>query len=372
MHVNKLGVCLSPFQKATSSNGKEFNFGDLNQDEKDLYTNIVNKLLNYFSERIEHPVLGKTPDSRNYSLIFRQSKSWRNVEAMFNELLLLKTSFKTKKWAENWLKDINLMRNDQKSIKDCIFQLQTCKNELKKLKGVIDNKPLIHKERDIKIMIYQIRKRIIEKLNEKEKQLSSPDWFLEKNPSCQKIIQFLKKNWDCLKLFQEWAEVGLDDEKIFVHPEKNNLTLDEKQEVNKSVKAIFIIGEAGLPKEIPLEYEGEEPGKIIRPTKINIKDFHLASASPGLKRKSSSIQLTDELIFDFPLAEGEYHQVTEDIKTVSETALKLESIVQLAIKEVNQKISGNMDASDENQIKRYLLSFFSLNSLFHTDKPEFK
>jgi hypothetical protein len=356
MQTNRLGLFFSPFQ--TSQNDKEFGFEDLSQEDKDLYTNIVNKLLPYFSERVEHPLVKNSLNCpQGYSLIFRQSKSWRNVESMFNKIYSTKTTSKVAKWAQDWLAQISRLRSWQNSLHDCIKQLQKTK-DLKKTGHVSDailNKCLL-KEENVKARIQQIRQSILCDLDERKQQISDPDSDLKGNKSCQKIIQFLNDNWDHLKLFTEWAEVSLDDEKIFVqvHPSTNFDLNEQKNHLNKSIKALFLI-EAISQTEIPFEYEGEEPGKIVRPTKIDVKQSHLSASSPAIKKRSSSMQLTDELIFDFPLAPKKDRDIEKEKKTISETALKLERIVKLAIKSINQKIDKNSETYG------LLVSLFPLN-----------
>lgn len=121
-------------------------------------------------------------------------------------------------------------------------------------------------------------------------------------------------------------------------PIKNDKTSPFEQLINSSTKAIFLIEEKEQI-ETPLQYQGELPSKIVQPTKIDLKLSHLAPESPAALRRSSSVLLTDEFIFDFQFAES------SDIKeiTPSMTALKLERVVRLALKAVNQKLSQTSD-----------------------------
>lgn len=347
MNINRLDFLFSHFHSAVDD--KELDLNNLNQDERELYINVVDKLFQCFSARAEHSILNKSiTGSRDYTLIFRHSKSWIDVEKMFTAITntsRIPTNIKI--WANDWLTQIAQLRTWQTSIHKYIAQLQIYTQQLHQVDPThLENITIgASQETKIKRKIHYLIKDILNNLDTREKQLSYPPLYLQRNISSQKIIQFLKDNWDLLKLFTDWAEVNLDKEEIVVRCQKDS-KLNLNNDLNKSIKAIFIIGQTSHI-EMPLEYEGEEPGKIVRPTQIDVKHFQLADSSPGVKKRSSpTFQLTDELIFNCPLDLHKDDDSETSKKQVSETALKLERIVQLAIKSVNQKINGSGESSD--------------------------
>ena len=98
----------------------------LSPDEKELYNKIVKDVLGFYDERVEHPNpnLASLPahHSQECALIFRQTKSWRRVEKMLEEIV--STDEKTKQWVNDWLQRIQEMRTLQKDRKTYLKWLQ--------------------------------------------------------------------------------------------------------------------------------------------------------------------------------------------------------------------------------------------------------
>jgi hypothetical protein len=204
-----------------------------------------------------------------------------------------------------------------------------------------------------------IKARLLE--GQKELNTQAPD--LLQDFKCKGLLKEMKEKWLGLTVCFEWPEVSPDDEKMFVQVRRPKQASQPNVEnlLNSSTKAIFFLEEKDQ-EEIPLKYEGVEPGMIVRPKKIDLKKSHLAPASPAPKRRASAVQLTNELIFDAQFAE---ESLNDDKKTASSTALHLERIVKLALNTVNQQISqesdvqGNYD-KDRNEVSYSFNRFWCL------------
>lgn len=316
----------------------------LKSDQKELYDKIVKNLLLFYGERLEHPnpKLASNLFGQECALIFRQSKSWRDVEKILGNISV--TDVKTKEWVTAWLKRISTMRSLQTKIHILAQRIQ---NSAKKLKALPSDATAIAEVTSNMIankkLVADARKRIGKHLADGKKDL---DNLVNLNPAvaengdCKEAATFISDNWLHLCVFSDWPEVSLDEERLAVQVQrlKETITSDEDIPfdtlVNASTKAIFLIKQSDQD-EIPFEYEGVKPGKIIRTTRIELKNKHFAPESPSPKKRSSSTTISDVYIFNTDFAQAK----DDKVKTTSATARKLERVVKLALRKVNSELS---------------------------------
>lgn len=323
---------------------KKDQFLKLSKEDRALYEKVTSALLDCFSKRLEHPYWGERRSfPHDCVLIFRQSSSWDGAENMLKEIA--STDSAIVQWKGKWLERINQFRTDQNEIQEERQNHEThlLKRGLSpdKVKEIIQEaNPLTEKEA-------VARKHILTSLQTGRQELDQLDPVVKMNLQCQTVVEYLKDKWPCLSVFAEWPEVSVDDERINIKVRwlNKSTTADQPSGLSGlmdiSYKAIFIIQQIDQ-KEKPFEYDGEEPGKFIYPTKINIKDKRLTeSSSPYLRKRPSKVHLTDEIFFGCPLAEES--PKAQPPKKVSETAKKLEDVVQLALQAVNRKLLQNAE-----------------------------
>lgn len=346
------GFEINPFHIEHEPEDRHFGVKDLSEEEQIIYKNVVKQLSHHFSERVGEVCLDNYVTDlceRDCTVTFRQSKSWSIVDKMFHKLMNTQASDKIKFWAEEWKTEIE---GFEKS-KDALNKMLIKEREIKERQPNFENPADDQNDQSIAKSAIEIRdkikicgKTLLTHLKQKRAELLKPDIYLRKNNTSNEIIKYLNNNWDSLILFAKYSSIKLADEKIFITIEKDKNSRIGKhiaiQKIDESVKAIFSIGEICAPATLPLEYDGEPPRIIIRPTKIDVKDSHLPPESPELR---------NELFFD--LHTGDYNE------SISETAIKLEIIVHLAIKSVNLNISGNVESSNSNQASLYGLFPFT-------------
>lgn len=318
---------------------------ELTPKDRALVNKLVKDLLHFYSERVEHPNLRpaykQSDSSMDCALIFRQSKSWREVEKMLNNINSIDN--KIIKWVNHWLRRINQLRVSQQQIRNYKAQLDSHKKQaILQINNKSNlNNELLSKDQELQIKknILSSRRKINYTLNVAKEELNNLDDKIKQHMACQKTVEFLQENWLNLTVFAEWPEVSMDEEKLSVQVRrlKEPITINIPFEtlLNKSTKAIILLEEKDQ-QEIPFEYEGEEAGKIIRTTKVDLKETHFAPPSPSNQKGSPTINLTDEYIFDFQFAKIE--ELEEKEKKLSPSALKLETIVKSVLQIVNQKL----------------------------------
>lgn len=328
------------FGFGSAVNGQKFSISSLCPDDKRLYDSVVRYLLKAFEPRAIQPQLTKnTADDLKLALVFRQSKSWNNVEKMLqvakNELkekYQVAPSHKsvqawyklTRPWAKRWVKLIRSMRTDDEKIKTCARDLINAKEQLSKAK-LKDRAALLKEISALKKEIVILRGGIKKDL--KELWLSTiKDATIANDSICKRVIDYIKENKDYLCLFMDRAEVSIDDDgKISVllcRQQTVSSQCDIPLESKDATKAIFLIEEKERT-ETPMNYHDVEPGVIITPTKVVLKHSHVEHI-PSL--------LTDSLLFDCEFLDDSPH------KFPSDTAKKLKMIVELALGTVNHKL----------------------------------
>ena len=242
-------------------------------------------------------------------------------------------------------------KSSQNAIQDYIEQLKRVENDkeaaiAKNRFGISEHQSnlFVREEAGIKNNIEAALEVIQNNLKEGKESVENIEKLIDKsrirfNDSLQKVHAYLSIYWLNLILFSKCAEVSMDDEdKIFVKVErpteavikalKMSMTNPLRELVdNGFAKAAFLVEEKAN-EEIPLNFtrRGLEAGKIVRPSKVAITREELAPKSPTpLKKSSSSMQLTDEVIFN-------YHPLLNAAtQPRSEKAYRLQQIVKAGL-----------------------------------------
>lgn len=324
-------------------------------DEKLLYDKIVKDLLLFYAERAKNsdPNLNSSI-GEECALIFRQSKSWSAVEKKL--LDISSTNQKIQTWVQSWLRRISDMRTFQAKIHALKHDIQ---EGTKRLQALPDSTSDIAKTTSQTLLkkkkrIANARKSIAQKLEEGKDNLARLNTTIAKDPACLQVVKFMTDNWLHLNVFYDWPEVSLDEERLSVQVQRPKPSLSSEEEipfgnlVNSSTKAIFLIKQSDQ-EESPLEYEGVEPRKIIRTTKIELKDQHFAPESPAPRKRSPSFSMTvgDAYVFNTDFAQTKDEDLTDKVKATSATARKLERVVKRALRQVNSELPGD-ESSQRN------------------------
>ena len=312
-----------------SPKGKSEEITLFSPEERELYNSISRKLLHFYEKQIEHPQLAPKVSlgPRVCVLIFRQSKSWREVETKLNAIPPMNSEIV--KWASKWRSRITQMRKYQNQILDSLTFLK-------------ENERSISREETqaIKRKNLELKRLIGACLTSAKEEMDSlpPDSEIARDYCYNQFIQFLKTNWLHLTVFYEWSGVSFDEEKIFVeaaHSIDGTIPQYEKL-VNECTKAIFLIQELKR-EESPLENENIQQGKVIKFQELFLKEAHLAPDSSSVKNSALAIELTKECFFDISFAKIE--EMERKTKKISPIALKLQQIVKLTLGQVNQDLS---------------------------------
>ena len=312
----------------------------LSAEQKSLYDKIVRDLFDCCSKvRIEHPISisGTAPI---YAIIFRQSESWNSLEDLFNRIP--NPDYEMSVWIEKWLQRISDLRGLQKRIHNSANHIL---QEKKQLCG--DQKLEPHKTSRVskaietykKVIVYA-KKRIVDILEDAFKEYSKDlcDIKLTQNPCSALVLKFLQENWLHLTVFSEWAEVPMDERRLFVQVRQpKDPLLDEAQFVNLSTKAIFTIEEVDSKKQ---ESQNNELNNafIVTPKEIGLIRQCIGPKSPNPTRRSaSSVVLTQEEFYNYEYVEDVTK--TTNQPTQSSLADTLHLIVNLSLDKVNERLA---------------------------------
>jgi hypothetical protein len=353
----------------------------LTKDEKECYDKIVNDLRRCCVKRFEHPSLADQDNHHIYAIIFRQTESWQEVDNQLINIEASTTDFAIIQWVKKWKDSIGRMRLCHHQINAYLKQLeQSLEDDIQlSLHSSLQfstNEGEARSNRIKTLLAGQIRELwncLAKCRTELDQDLQNPK--LTNSGDCQNLLNFLQSKWLHLTVFAEWMNVPMDEKKLCVqirHPNKEIVTADEKKmsekegkvcieldkHVNESTKAIFLI--EVNDEEKPLKYDGIKEGKIVRPTEINIqqKCFGDASDSPVRRKRSSSssLQVTNEILFDF-IVDSEYdskkslHAMKQKEKAVTSMAHRLQGIVELALGQLNKELANGQSFSWDNENK---------------------
>lgn len=349
-----LTFVLSSLGYSAARDNREDAISKLSADDRVLYNKVVSDLLSFFTGRLEYPHLARSQPPQDCALIFRQSKSWGYVRTELEKISA--TDIKVLKWKQKWLQRIIVFRSCQNRILSDGLKREECRQSLFLHNGSPASLEMIQSEEaSLGRKILAARGLILKNLEEGEKELEDLEPEVTSDATCQKIVQYLKDYWLHLSVFADWPEVSLEEERIAVQLHRLESPQTGKKEVspslsgltNASTKAIFLIQQAGQT-ETPVHSTGEASGKMIHPTRIRVKRRHLAPPSPAPQKRSVApirrpeFRLTDEIIFDHRFASSESLPPS---RSISETAIKLENVVKLALSETNRILA--LSASSE-------------------------
>lgn len=390
MHATMLGVELL-FGSSADKNKQNQDLNQLTTDEKACYEVIVKDLLRCCAERVEHPIIAPNHrpghNRKIYALVFRQSESWGLIEENLTkiEINVQPLPQSVKEWITDWRQRIGYMRGVYGTLNTCLKELQKYKEKL-----LVDETFEIDKVkiRQIEDLVSQNENSIKTTLQDCFKDLdkSLKNKALKKYPACQELLNLLNKKWVHLTVFAEWPEVSIDEKRLCarvispkltnLNPNKNGLDdadagqyPDPKPYLGDlSTKGFLLVGEEDI-EERSVQYEGSVPGKIIRPKAMGLKKGHYNESPYERKKRSSSIKLTDELIFDYHFVEDENEKVkkVDRKKAITSLADRIECIAELALKKVNEVLT-QYDVDTLNESKLDALIKESLNN--DTDNTE--
>lgn len=206
------------------------------------------------------------------AIIFRRSLSWEIVEKRFTRLVLSE-NLKIKEWAEEW--------------KDCISSLRTlhrtrCEyRQIKKeenssniaLKGAAQKKIL-----DCAEKIETLLKKCNTNLTEIEPTVSS-------DPECETTIEFVKKHWQHLTLFNQWSNVAFDSSAIYAQICKINNKDDPRRFLSDAFRAIIHL-------KITEEEVTYANKKVFLPASVKLDDACYYDKAPSPKENTKNSELT--------------------------------------------------------------------------------
>ena len=306
----------------------------LSPDEKNLYDKIVNDLFEDCSKvRIEYPIsTSKSDTPPMYAIIFRQSESWESVDDLLN--MIPNQDYEMCVWIEKWQQRISDLRGLQKRIHDAGNHIL----QEKKKSGNFADQPADQSIDTYKKIIAFAKKRIVEILDDANKELSN-DVKLTENPSSAHVLKFLNENWLHLTVFSEWAEVPMDETRLFVHVRQpKDRMVDEAKFVNLSTKAIFTIEEIDSTKQESRPDELSNAFIIITPKEIGLIRQCIGPKTPtSMRRTPSSVVLTQEEFYNFEDVEDATRTAKQH--TQSSIADKLHLIVNLSLDQVNEQLA---------------------------------
>lgn len=300
----------------------------LSEEEQVFYNKIVHDLLVRSQPAIYHPTLAPQEKKRQiYGLIFRQSESWLEIE---NKLNKIKHNSQSQRQAEGWINLIQFMRGLQKCIQDYKMGIQDLNQEQKGSfqKSIVDcqtkiNQYLLALKKDLDLI-------------KKQSTIFSDEF--------NSLTDFIRSHWPHLTVFGEWIDVSMDEKKLHMQVcrPKNPIQYDKlgnpKKEpdadyetfLNKSTQAIFVLEEQ-KPEEKPWQHEEVSSGIIYYANGFNLIQAYF---DKSLKVK------TDKLSDDYQFTtDGKKEVKSEENMILGPAAVKLEKIVQLAIKRINQDLS---------------------------------
>ena len=326
----------------------------LSENEQACYHRIVTDLTLCCQGRVVGPSMSShVQEGRQaYAIIFQQSYSWRKIEQKLNSINTSIINEAVQKMTAGWKTRINTLRTLQNEICDYTKEIRKYKKQLNDSSLLKEDLVAIGISKElaaarIEYNASEIQRHLKKAKNKLDKQLKNHQ--ITKYKTCNDLLIRLVMHWQQLCVFSDCPEISIGKKKLCVKIRNSLSSFDHK--VSMATKAIFIIEEQELKETIVRDVPGKRgtiTRKMLRPKGVSLKEtcFAPATPSPG-KRVPSTIELTNELIFDFPFKKEDNtpnRNKSDNTKTVTSLAARLEYMVHRALDRVNSDLStGSTD-----------------------------
>lgn len=241
----------------------------LSPEDRIIYNKMVTKILAAVSPtRLADLSKGQQSPNRTFVLICCKTHSWKIVEKMFIEALLLPDP-NMQQWADRWLGTINQLRGVRRRL---VLSSKLVLEEKRKAQ------PNMQKSDHLRSIISQSRQEITTILTDAKTNLDLERRafkHLMDDPTCRKILDLLQDKWKHLSVFSKWPEISMDAKGLVFRVHTKWQGVDVKKFLNHPTKAIVTLEEEDF-KEV-----GQEGSK----TRIQTQKIQFAEFNTALSRK---------------------------------------------------------------------------------------